>query len=126
MFHALVPAAFQDIAEAYDIAVDDGLRVAHRVSDASLCSKVHDPHGRMLGEDVRNCVAVCDVLLNKLERWISAELRQPRALQRGIVIVIETIEAKHMLATRQEARSNVKTNESSDPGDKNCFHVSLH
>ena len=51
MLHGVVPAGFEDVVEADDVALDVGVRVGYRVADSGLGGKVHDHRRPFLPED---------------------------------------------------------------------------
>ena len=50
------------------------------------------------------------------------EPRQPRVLQLDVVVVVEVVEADHLVAARQQALRDVHADEAGGAGDED-FHV---
>ena len=51
MLHGVVPAGFEDVVEADDVALDVGVRIGDRVADSRLRGKVHHHRRPFLPED---------------------------------------------------------------------------
>ena len=58
MFYLMMTTRFQDIVEAYEIALDIGIRVRDGLTDTGLCGKVYNDRNLVLIEDLLHCVLV--------------------------------------------------------------------
>src|SRR5688572_17979646 len=100
MFNAVMPAAFQDVREADEIAVYVGLRILDRVPDACLRRKMDDALGTMLSKNLRCAGAIGhvrpDIRVTGIRRPRKAF--QARLLELDIIVRVETIEADDLVA----------------------------
>ena len=58
MFYLMMTTRFQDIVEAYEIALYIGIRVRDGITDTGLCGKVYNDRNLVLIEDLLHCVLV--------------------------------------------------------------------
>jgi hypothetical protein len=59
---------------------------------------MHDALELVRGEELREGIAIGEIGLLELESRILSENREPRVLQRDVVVLIEVVEAHHFVA----------------------------
>jgi hypothetical protein len=114
-------AAFEDIYEAHQVAVDVGVRVLQGVAHASLGCEVDNALERRFCEQARKAVAVGYIQFDEAEMRMRAQARQPVFFQGGIVIVIEIVDSNYFVATRKQAFNRMHADETCGSGNKD-FH----
>jgi hypothetical protein len=107
MLRAIVPATLEDVDEAYEVAVDVGVRVLKRVSDPCLGGKVDDRLGTFGLEDACGPWAVRQVHPDEAKAGFGSETSQPGFLQADVLVVIRIAEAKDLVAAIHEAVGQV-------------------
>ena len=118
----MVPAAFQHVEEAGHVAVDIGVRVPQRVAHAGLGGEVHDAIERL-----RSSNSLLMPSRSAKSSWRNAKPgcglkpRQPRLLQRRIVVVVEVVDADDLVAAREQSLADVHADEAGATGDQD-FH----
>ena len=83
MLDGVVAAAFEDVAEADQVALDVGLRVLQRIAHAGLRGEVDDALGPLPREQRLERLGIGDVDLLEAEAGVRLELLQPRQLGVG-------------------------------------------
>lgn len=62
--------------------------------------------------------------LHETEARQRLQLRQPRLLERRVVVVVQVVQAQHLVAPRQQQLGDVHADEASGAGEED-FHVGL-
>ena len=119
-------AAFEDVLEADDVRVDVRVRVRDRVAHARLRGEVHDAVEPVLHEQRLHARAVGDVHLHEREAALWYEAREPRLLQRRVVVVVEVVKTHNLLAAIEKDMRDMRADEARGTSDKNCHGRSLH
>ena len=99
------------------------MRFLERIPNPSLRPQMDDPVERMTVERRRQCREVAEIAADKCE--VTAQLRQPVALQLWIIIVVEVVDPDHRLAARQERLRRMKTDKPGDPGDEHRHRCTI-
>ena len=91
----MVPAGFEDVVEADEVALDVGIGVDDAVADTGLCSEVDDDLGCVCREYVLYLCLVGDVAFDKGELSLLGFLDffQAFFLQADVVVVVEVVDA---------------------------------
>ncbi len=69
--------------------------------------------------------AVREVELDEAEPRVLAQDREPRFLQRRVVVVVEVVETDHLVAAIEEPAGDVKADEAGRAGDEDLHGHSL-
>src|SRR6516225_2352634 len=123
MFDFEMPAVFQDVPEANQIAVDIGARVFQRIADTRLGGKVDHELGSMLVEQLPQRVLSRDISPAEYEIVPFLEKFQPALFQIDVVVIIQVVHTDHGLAMIEQATGQVKANDPRRPGDQNWSHA---
>ena len=118
MAASMVPAAFQHVDETREIGVDIGMRMVDRIAHASLCREMHHFCKTVPGKQAFHRCAIGEIDLLERETGLPAQDVQPRPLQRGIVIIVEVIEADHRAALGEQPARDVEADEPRNSGDQ--------
>mmetsp|Transcript_59449 Transcript_59449/g.140639 ORF Transcript_59449/g.140639 Transcript_59449/m.140639 type:complete len:306 (+) Transcript_59449:1652-2569(+) len=124
VLHAAVAAAFQDVGEADDVAVDVGVGVLDRVAHPGLRRQVHHPVEALFGKQLGHALAVGHVHLHEAEARLAVQARQAVLLELGAVVVVEVVQAHHFVAARQQDLADMHADEAGGAGDE-YFHLSI-
>jgi len=112
MLNAGVPASFEDVEKADDVAVDVHVGILEGVAHARLSRKVNDALRPFAREEIRYPASVGDIELYEPESGVRREPREARLLQGNVVVVVEIIEAENVVAARKEPLGDVHSDES--------------
>ena len=123
MLHAGVAAPFEDVDEPDEVALDVRVRIRDRVSHARLRGQVDHAIEALFPEEARHAVTVGQVHAEETESRLGGESRDARLLQRGIVVVVDVIEAHHLIATRQQPFAGMIADEARGSGHQNFCHA---
>jgi hypothetical protein len=107
---------------AGDVARDVDVRVLGRVADAGLGRQVHHPVGAMAGEGLLHRGTVGQVGLHVGVARLVHEAGQARLLQVDVVVVVEAVEAHHLVPALQQAECDMAADEAGGAGDED-FHA---
>ena len=99
----MMPASFEHIHETHQIALHISIRIFQRVAHAGLCGEVKHAFRAHFGEQLLKRIAVGDVRLNKSETGMCVELREPGLLEARIVVIIQVVNADHLMAFCQQS-----------------------
>ena len=103
MVNPLVAATFENIDEASDIAVGISSWIFERIANARLGGEMHDAIGVEAFEGLFDGVPVFEIPSQVGEAFMPEQALKPSALQRDVVIVVEIIDAKHLVAALEQA-----------------------
>ena len=117
-------AAFEDVREADDVAVDVGKRILQRVAHAGLRREVNHALELLAREQLRHPRPVGEIQLDEAEVRPLPQLREPRLLQRDVVVVVEVVEPDDFVAALQQELRGVEADEAGRAGDEK-FHEGL-
>jgi hypothetical protein len=122
VLHPAVPAAFKDVDETYQVAVDVGVGIFQGVAHPGLGGQV-DHLGKPLGgEQSRDPGTVRQVHPGKAKVGVSHELRQTSLLEADVVVVVEVVEPDDFIATVEQAFRQVIPDEASSAGYQQLCH----
>jgi hypothetical protein len=117
---AVVAAGLQDVHEADDVALDVGVWILQRVAHAGLRGEVDHPLRPEVGEGRVERGAVLQRRAQEREPGQWCQPRQPRFLQPRVVVVVEVVVAEHLVAARQQALAEFRTDEAGGAGDEDA------
>ena len=108
MLDAVVAAAFEDVQEADDVAVDVDVRILDRIAHAGLRREVDDA-AEFLGRKQRlHAAAIGQVELYEAEIPLPLQYLEARGLEARIVVVVEIVEADDLIAAREQSLATRK------------------
>ena len=121
MLDRIVPAGLQDVQEAYEIALEVGVRVGDGVADACLRREVDDCVETLRGEERVQRLLVRDVHLDEALALPGAELGDAPVLEPDIIVVVEVVDADHLVPAFREHIHQFRADESCGSRDQ-YFH----
>src|SRR5690606_18058812 len=111
MLDAVVPAALEHRERARHVAVRIRERRLDAVADARLRREMHDAVEALVREEIRHGFPIGEIDLHELEVRGRLELREPRTLQRDVVVLVKVVEADDLVAAAEELLRSVKADE---------------
>src|SRR5438874_267221 len=111
MLDADVARRFEHVEKSGDVAVGVCVRRLERVADAGLRGEMNDARRALALEQARKGIAIGDVGELETESRRLLEDREPRALERRIVVLVEIVDAEDVVAAREETLRDVKSDE---------------
>ena len=122
MLDAMVAAAFEHIGEANQIAVDIGMGVFDRIAHPGLRGQMHDAVELVHCKQRGHAGTVGHVELDEIKAGLGRQTRQPVMLERRVVIVVQIIQADHLIAACQQQLADMHADEAGRAGDE-YFHA---
>jgi len=119
---ARMPAGFEDMQEADQVALDIGAGVRQRVAHAGLRGQMDDPVEGPPGKKGGHGRLVFEGPFHKGKGRAGAQLLQARLFQRHVVVRIQVVKAGDGIAALQEGAGHVVADESGGAGDQDV-HV---
>ncbi len=119
-------AAFENVKKAGEIGVEIGVRILQRIAHARLRGEMHHRTEVAVAKHRLGAFAVGKIELVKGE---SAELPQhgkPRLLERGVVVVVDAVDADDGAAAFQKPPRQRKADEACSAGDQNWSLRACH
>ncbi len=107
MLDAAVPARFEDVDEADEIALDVRVRILDRIAHAGLRGEIDHALGLEVGERALHRGAIFERGAHEAETRLRRQAREPRFLELRIVVRVEVVVAEHFVAARQQAFAQV-------------------
>ena len=92
MFDRILPASFQNIVKADDVAFDVHVGVHDGVPHARLRGEIHDDLRPVSREEVGNQALVGKVAADEREVLERLELCQPRLLEPDVIVVVQIVQ----------------------------------
>src|SRR3546814_6425394 len=125
MLDAVVAAAFENVGEADQIAVDIGVRVDQRIAHTGLRGEVDHALEALFREQRRHAVAIGEIELDEAEARLAFELRKTRVLEAHVVVVVDDVEADDLdTASKQALWDRKRTRLNSSHYCANRMHAS--
>ena len=118
MIDAAVAAALQYVQEPHHIAGHIGVRVDGRVAHAGLGGQIDHALGTALQKEAADTFRVGDVHPGVRIARPRFQPGQPRFLQRHVVIVVEVVDADHLVSPVEQAPGHRRTDEPGGAGDQ--------
>ena len=106
MIGAMVPATFEDVAEAHQVALDVGRWIFEGITHACLSCQIHHHPRPLSSEQVHEGRSLLQGKVFKtpgLLRCHGADCLQACLFQRGVVIAVEVVDADHAVAALKQA-----------------------
>src|ERR1700681_2585591 len=114
-----MPATFQHIQKPRNVGIDIVVRRRERVAYAGLGGEMDHIGKPAVAEQDRHAIAVVEVELVETERVEPGELGKARLFERGIVILIEIVDADDGASARRKPLRHMESDESGGAGTKN-------
>ena len=92
---AAVPAGFEDVKEAAEVAGGVGPRIFDRVAHAGLRGEVDHGGEAVAAEQGIDAVGIGEVEFGEAEA-VAPQPFEPRHLECGVVVAVEVVEADHL------------------------------
>ena len=121
VLHPVMAAPLQHREGAVEIAVGVGEGVVQRIAHPGLGPQVDHPIEPLAGKERRHGCAIGEVhpLEAKTGQW--QQQGQPRLLQADLVVVVEVVQANHLMAVAAEPLRHMEADEAGGAGDQ-IFH----
>ena len=105
---------------AFDVGLGIGVGVDQRIAHAGLGRQMDDPGDvGMAGEGLFHGLALGNVGAHHGKALMGQQARGALFLQRDVVIVVEVVDADHLLAPRQKRLRGVKADKAGGTGNQN-------
>ena len=104
MLHLVVAAAFENIGETDDIALDVSVRILQGIANAGLGGQVDDLVELLVGKQLVHAGTVGHVELDEAEAGQRSQALQTALLERDFVVIVQIVEADDLVAAGQEAQ----------------------
>ncbi|MNN59508.1 hypothetical protein D3C81_1746270 [compost metagenome] len=123
MLHPVMTAALEDGERAVQIAVGIGKGVVQRIAHPGLGPQVDHPIEPLAGKERRHGGAIGEIapLEAKSGQW--QQQCQPCLLQADLVVVVEVVEADHLMAVATEPLRHMEADEAGGAGDQILHRV---
>src|ERR1051325_831778 len=118
MLDAEVTGGFEDVEKAAQVRLDVDVRIDQRVAHAGLRGEMHDARRLVRLEDLAQPLIVGNIRPQKAEILPLPENRQPRFLERDVVIVIEVVDGDDLVPAVEQPFGDVKSDEAGRAGHR--------
>ena len=122
VLHRPGPAGLQQVHKARQVGIHVGVRLVDGITHPRLRRQVQHAGGAHPRKQLGQGRPVGDVQPLKAEIRVRQQARQPRFLQRRVVVGVEVVDADHGVAARQQAGAGVHSDESGSASDKHSVH----
>ena len=112
MLDLVVAAAFEDVDEADDIAVGIGSRILDGITHARLGGEMHDAVGFEGPECLLDSLSILEIAPEIGKARMREQALHPGALEADVVIVVEIVDTKDLVATFEQAFGDCRADES--------------
>ena len=113
------PSRLQHHQRPHHIGINIGVGVFERVADPRLRREVDDAAQILVPPDGReDAVTVGDIELGENKARIGAQRGQARFLQSYVVVIVEIVDAHHMVAALEQRLGDVEADEPGNAGEK--------
>jgi len=116
-----VTAALKDIYKPNQVAVNIGMGICERVSNARLRGKVYYALRTLLIEKLSHFNPIRNIDSGKTKPRMIPELSQPSFLQRHIVVVVQVVNANNIFTASKQTLTYVHADKTCCAGHQN-FH----
>ncbi|MNH27213.1 hypothetical protein D3C79_873160 [compost metagenome] len=114
-------ASLQHSEGAGEVAVGVGEGVVEGIAHPGLGAEVDHPFEPLPGKQCRHGGAIGEIEALEAKAGQGAEAREARLLQAHLVVVIQVVDADHLMALGTEPLRQVKADEAGGAGDQ-VFH----
>jgi hypothetical protein len=123
MPHRVMAAAFEQVGKTNEIAVDVGARIRQRVAHAGLGGQMDDSFRLAACKQGRQALGVGKVQPLERESGQFRTLRQPRLLQRRVVVVVKVVDADDGVTAREQGAGRMQADEAGGAGHEDVHHA---
>ena len=99
MFHAIVSAAFEDVGEADDVAINVGERVFDGVTYASLCCQIDHSLGLVCCKTIVDGLSICKIDSQMCVFGMVSKAPKTSLFNGRVVIVVMVVDANDGITT---------------------------
>src|SRR6478735_2741135 len=85
----------------------------------------HAPY-RFAGKEITHTLSIGEIKLDETKSFVRRQLGKPGLFQSHVIVVVDIVQADHLIATVQKAHGHMKSDESRCPCDKNRRLCSGH
>ena len=117
---ATVAAGLEHVDEADQVRLDVRVRIGQRIAHARLRRQVDHALRAKLGERTFERRPVLERTAHEAEVRVRRELGEARFLQRRVVVVVEVVVAEHVVAAREQALAQGRSDEAGGAGDEDA------
>jgi len=121
VFHPVLPASLQHVANAHQVALQVGPGVLQRVAHPGLRGQVDHALRPVAGKQRVQARGIGNVAFGEGKARVGAELCQPGMLQARVVVRVEVVDADDLIAALQQLLGHVHADEAGAAGDED-FH----
>ena len=121
MLHLMMAAAFENINEADQIAINVSVRILDRIANASLRSEMDDFVEAFFGKQFLHPGTVGHIKFDKAEAGQGSQAFEAVFLERNLVVIVEIVEADNLIAACQQAQRGGHADKAGSAGNK-YFH----
>ena len=133
MLHRVVPAGFQDVEKADQVALDIHIRMVNGIPHAGLRGQVDHHGGLVIRKQPIHQGFIRDAALNEhmpRQRCFRCLFNQRQAVffQLRVIIVIHIVQGDHRAAAQllQQAEDQVCPDKAGGPGDQDGFVIQIN
>ena len=124
MLHLMMAACFQNIVEAYEIALDIGVRIRDGITDTGLRGKIDHYGNPVVTKNLLNCILVRNRRMDECP--VSAEgldFTQALVLYVDVVIIGDTVDTDDadIVNVREQALDEVAADEAGGSGHEDSL-----
>jgi hypothetical protein len=112
MLNAGVPASFEYIEKADNVAVDVHMGILEGVANARLSRKMNDALRPFAFEELSHTLPVGNVDLDGTESSARGKSREARLLQGNVIVAVEIVQPENVVAAREEPLRDMHSDES--------------
>ena len=97
--YAMMPAPFEDMQRANNVALDIGVRIFYGVADTGLCRKMHDFLKVLFRKQFLYGIAILQIDTRHFEIVKVVENRRPGLFEADVIVVVKIIQTDDGVAT---------------------------
>src|SRR3954470_23975376 len=120
MLDTAVPARFEDVDEADEIALHVRVRILDRVAHAGLRGEIDDAFRAEIAECMLQRSAILQRCAHQTEYALRRQPGKARLLERRIVVRVDVVIAEHFIAARQQPFAESCADEAGGTGDEDA------
>src|SRR3954451_10456786 len=117
----MMPASFQHIEKAFEIALGISVRMVDRIADAGLRGEMDNSREAVFCPQPVHRFTIGKIDLFERKPWLALQDFQAGLFQRRIVIAVEVIQPEHRAALGQQPADDMEADETRSPRDQYCL-----
>jgi hypothetical protein len=118
MLYRIVPAAFQYVRKAGEVAVDVGVGILQGIAHTGLGGKIHYNFRLFLIKKFRNSPSICKIGQGESEREVSFQNGQTVLFELDVIVVVKIINPDNLMSIPQKPLRKMKADESGCASDQ--------